>query len=82
MQKLSLFGVSVFYRDDQGEYRAGGQLKGVLARLVEVLVDSQTLEKKKMAAMTSETVSAKIVATIPLIFMLILNYVNPDENGV
>ncbi|WP_299141542.1 type II secretion system F family protein [uncultured Vibrio sp.] len=55
----------------------GGQLKGVLARLIRVLVDSRTLEKKKMAMTSEARISAKIVAAIPLIFMIILNYVNP-----
>ena len=58
----------------------GGQLKGVLARLIRVLVDARTLEKKKMAMTSEARISAKIVAAIPLIFMIMLNYVNP-ENG-
>ncbi|CAH6783462.1 Flp pilus assembly protein TadB [Vibrio chagasii] len=57
----------------------GGQLKGVLARLIRVLVDSRTLEKKKMAMTSEARISAKIVAAIPLVFMIILNYVNPDN---
>ncbi|MCE3220298.1 MULTISPECIES: type II secretion system F family protein [Vibrio] len=57
----------------------GGQLKGVLARLIRVLVDARTLEKKKMAMTSEARISAKIVAAIPLIFMIILNYVNPDN---
>ncbi len=50
-----------------------------MARLIRVLVDSRTLEKKKMAMTSEARISAKIVAAIPLIFMLILNYVNPDN---
>ncbi|WP_186175492.1 type II secretion system F family protein [Vibrio jasicida] len=57
----------------------GGQLKGVLARLIRVLVDARTLEKKKMAMTSEARISAKIVASIPLIFMVILNYVNPGN---
>lgn len=57
----------------------GGQLKGVLARLIRVLVDARTLEKKKMAMTSEARISAKIVAAIPLIFMIVLNYVNPDN---
>ncbi|WP_039976753.1 type II secretion system F family protein [Vibrio jasicida] len=57
----------------------GGQLKGVLARLIRVLVDARTLEKKKMAMTSEARISAKIVAAIPLIFMVILNYVNPGN---
>lgn len=57
----------------------GGQLKGVLAKLIRVLVDARTLEKKKMAMTSEARISAKIVAAIPLIFMVILNYVNPGN---
>ncbi|HBB9961090.1 TPA: type II secretion system F family protein [Vibrio parahaemolyticus] len=57
----------------------GGQLKGVLARLIRVLVDARTLEKKKMAMTSEARISAKIVAAIPLIFMITLNYVNPGN---
>ncbi|AXB33067.1 type II secretion system F family protein [Vibrio campbellii] len=57
----------------------GGQLKGVLARLIRVLVDARTLEKKKMAMTSEARISAKIVAAIPLIFMVMLNYVNPEN---
>jgi tight adherence protein B len=57
----------------------GGQLKGVLARLIRVLVESRTLEKKKMAMTSEARISAKIVAAIPLIFMILLNYINPEN---
>ncbi|EIV8655824.1 type II secretion system F family protein [Vibrio parahaemolyticus] len=57
----------------------GGQLKVVLARLIRVLVDARTLDKKKMAMTSEARISAKIVAAIPLIFMIILNYVNPEN---
>ncbi|MDR9826106.1 type II secretion system F family protein [Vibrio sp. FNV 38] len=57
----------------------GGQLKGVLARLIRVLVASRTLEKKKMAMTSEARISAKIVAAIPLIFTIILNYIQPQN---
>ena len=57
----------------------GGQLKGVLARLIRVLVESRTLEKKKMAMTSEARISAKIVAMIPMIFMVLLNYINPEN---
>ncbi|KLV04168.1 type II secretion system protein F [Photobacterium aquae] len=55
----------------------GGQLKSVLARLIRVLVDARTLEKKKMAMTSEARISAKIVAAIPVLFMVLLNYINP-----
>lgn len=57
----------------------GGQLKNVMARLIRVLVDARTLEKKKMAMTSEARLSAKIVAIIPVIFMFLLNYINPDD---
>ncbi len=57
----------------------GGQLKNVMARLIRVLVDARTLEKKKMAMTSEARLSAKIVALIPILFMLLLNYINPDD---
>lgn len=57
----------------------GGQLKNVMARLIRVLVDARTLEKKKMAMTSEARLSAKIVAIIPVIFMMLLNYINPHD---
>lgn len=57
----------------------GGQLKGVLARLIRVLVDARTMETKKMAMTSEARISAKVVAAIPLIFSIILYNVNPDN---
>ena len=57
----------------------GGPLKNVMARLIRVLVDARTLEKKKMAMTSEARLSAKIVAIIPIAFMLLLNYINPDD---
>lgn len=57
----------------------GGQLKNVLARLIRVLVDARTLEKKKMAMTSEARISAKIVAAIPAVFMILLNFINPQN---
>ncbi|MCW8344688.1 type II secretion system F family protein [Vibrio sp. ZSDZ65] len=57
----------------------GGQLKGVLARLIRVLVDARTLDKKKMAMTSEARISAKIVAAIPLAFTILLQYINPGS---
>lgn len=57
----------------------GGQLKSVMARLIRVLMDARTLDKKK-AAMTSEArLSAKIVASLPFFFMILLSYLSPQN---
>ncbi|MBY3787049.1 type II secretion system protein F [Photobacterium carnosum] len=55
----------------------GGQLKPVMARLIRVLVDSRTLEKKKNSLTSEARLSAKIVGSLPFIFMVIMYYMNP-----
>ncbi|MFV8436480.1 type II secretion system F family protein [Vibrio owensii] len=55
----------------------GGQLKGVLARLIRILVDARTMETKKMAMTAEARISAKVVAAIPLTFAVILSQVSP-----
>jgi tight adherence protein B len=55
----------------------GGQLKGVLARLIRVLVDARTMEMKKMAMTSEARISAKVVAAIPIIFVLIISQIHP-----
>lgn len=57
----------------------GGQLKSVLARLIRILVDSRTLEKKKESMTSEARMSAKIVAALPLIFMIIISYISPGN---
>nr|WP_157037764.1 type II secretion system F family protein [Photobacterium aquae] len=57
----------------------GGSLKNVLARLIRVLIDARKLEKKKMAITSESRISAKIVAAIPLIFLIIINEIKPQN---
>ncbi|PSW18340.1 type II secretion system protein F [Photobacterium sanctipauli] len=57
----------------------GGQMKGVMARLIRVLVNARTLEKKKIAMTSEARLSAKIVAALPIAFMVLLSYLNPTN---
>lgn len=57
----------------------GGQLKAVMGRLIRVLVESRNLEKKKMAMTSEARISAKIVGAIPFIFLIVMNYISPDN---
>lgn len=57
----------------------GGQLKHILARLIRVLVDSRTMEVKKMAMTSEARISAKVVAAIPVAFVVILYNLNPSN---
>ncbi len=57
----------------------GGQLKEVIRRLNRVMFNSRALDKKK-SAMTSEArASAKIVAAIPFLFILLMKYMTPEN---
>ncbi|CAM4119975.1 type II secretion system F family protein [Vibrio neonatus] len=57
----------------------GGQLKSVLGKLIRVLVEARNLEKKKMAMTSEARISAKIVGAIPFLFLIFLNWVNPED---
>ena len=57
----------------------GGQLKSVMGRLIRVLVEARNLEKKKMAMTSEARISAKIVGAIPLLFMIGLKYMSPED---
>ncbi|MGR5299062.1 type II secretion system F family protein [Vibrio mediterranei] len=57
----------------------GGQLKGVLAKLIRVLVEARNLESKKMAMTSEARISAKIVGAIPFCFMVLLHWVSPKD---
>lgn len=57
----------------------GGALKPVLSKLIKVLVESKALEKKKYALTSEARLSAKIVASFPVIFAVIMNYISPGN---
>ncbi|MGF1775599.1 type II secretion system F family protein [Vibrio nomapromontoriensis] len=57
----------------------GGQLKSVMARLIRVLVDARTIERKSNALTSEARFSAKIVALLPMAFLVILYYVSPEN---
>ncbi|BCL72314.1 conserved hypothetical protein [Vibrio nigripulchritudo SO65] len=57
----------------------GGQLKDIIMRLNRLMFDNRAIEKKKFALTSEARTSAKIVAAIPFIFILILKYMNPEN---
>ncbi|WP_035476634.1 type II secretion system F family protein [Aliagarivorans taiwanensis] len=57
----------------------GGALKPVMSRLIKVLVESKSLEKKKYALTSEARLSAKIVASFPVIFGVIMYYISPSN---
>ncbi len=57
----------------------GGQLKDVITRLNRVMFDARAIDKKKFALTAEARVSAKIVAAIPFIFIIMLQYISPDN---
>lgn len=57
----------------------GGQLKDVITRLNRLMFDARSIEKKKFALTAEARMSAKIVAAIPFIFLLIMQALSPDN---
>jgi len=55
----------------------GGQLKDVITRLNRLMFDARAIEKKKLALTSEARISAKIVASIPFIFLLLMQYISP-----
>lgn len=57
----------------------GGQLKEVISRLNRVMFNSRALDKKKNAMTSEARASAKIVAVIPFVFILMMKYMTPEN---
>jgi len=57
----------------------GGQLKEIISRLNRLIFDSNAMEKKKYAMTSEARSSAKIVGSIPFIFLFILQYLSPEN---
>ncbi len=57
----------------------GGQLKDVMVRINRLIFVSKSLNKKKLALTSEARASSKIIAALPLIFLLILKFLNPEN---
>ncbi|PWI35234.1 pilus assembly protein TadB [Vibrio albus] len=57
----------------------GGQLKEVMTRLNRLMFDARAIEKKKYALTSEARMSAKIVASIPFIFLFIMQYISAEN---
>jgi tight adherence protein B len=55
----------------------GGQLKDIIQRLNRLMFNSRAVEKKKYAMTSEARASAKIVAAIPFVFLIILKFISP-----
>jgi tight adherence protein B len=57
----------------------GGQLKDVINRINRLMFDSRAVEKKKNALTSEARASAKIIACLPVIFLVILKFTSPEN---
>jgi tight adherence protein B len=57
----------------------GGQLKDVMTRLNRLMFDARAIDKKKYALTAEARMSAKIVAAIPFIFLILMQYITPEN---
>ena len=57
----------------------GGQLKEIIRNLNQVMFNSEALNKKKKALTSEARASAKIVASIPICFLVLMKYMSPEN---
>ncbi|EHV9834707.1 type II secretion system F family protein [Vibrio vulnificus] len=57
----------------------GGQLKEVISRINRILFEARAIDKKKNALTSEARMSAKIIACLPVIFLLILKVTSPEN---
>lgn len=57
----------------------GGQLKDIISRLNRLMFNGRTIEKKKLALTSEARGSAKIVAAIPFLFLVFMQFITPDN---
>ncbi len=57
----------------------GGQLKSIIKQLSRVMFNSQAIDKKKGAMTAEARMSAKIVASIPFFFLLLMKFTSPEN---
>lgn len=57
----------------------GGQLKDIIKRLNTLMFNVRAVEKKKSALTAEARTSAKIVAAIPFIFLIVLRFFSPEN---
>ncbi|HCM1461212.1 type II secretion system F family protein [Vibrio parahaemolyticus] len=57
----------------------GGQLKDVINRINRIMFEARAIEKKKNALTSEARASAKIIAALPIIFIMILKVTSPEN---
>ncbi len=57
----------------------GGQLKEIIKRINRLMFESRSIEKKKNALTSEARASAKIIASLPVIFIIILKFTSPEN---
>jgi tight adherence protein B len=57
----------------------GGQLKEIMSRLNRMMFNARGMDKKMLAMTAEARMSVKIVAAIPFIFLLMLQFISPEN---
>ncbi len=57
----------------------GGQLRDVIVRINRLVFSSRGIEKKKNALTSEARASAKIIAVLPILFLIIMRFFTPDN---
>lgn len=57
----------------------GGQLREVINRINRIMFEARAIDKKKNALTSEARSSAKIIAALPIIFLLVLKFTSPEN---
>ncbi|OLQ81641.1 pilus assembly protein TadB [Photobacterium proteolyticum] len=57
----------------------GGQLKEIINRINRIMFEARSIDKKKSALTSEARASAKIIAALPVIFLIILRFTSPEN---
>lgn len=59
--------------------KGGGQVKDVMSRLGKLITNERIVNKKKYAMTSEARMSVKVLAVIPVLFFVFLNYQSPES---
>ncbi|HAT8492646.1 TPA: type II secretion system F family protein [Vibrio vulnificus] len=62
----------------QANMKYGGQLKMVMSKINRLMFDARNLERKKKSLTAEARLSVKIVASVPFLFLIAINFIQPE----
>ncbi|WP_108652551.1 type II secretion system F family protein [Dongshaea marina] len=78
-QKIDIAEYKFFISTLKVNIEQGGQLNEVIKKIDRIIFANYAADKKKMALTAEARSSAKIVASLPFIFLIIMRFLSPDN---